>query len=80
MLIYLALRAEHEERYWEAALHPASLMLLRSAGTPGRPLFVADEPEDGSASWAIGNAGILAFFRRLGARGGPQSLLMPGQS
>ncbi|HEX4788758.1 MAG TPA: lanthionine synthetase LanC family protein [Actinospica sp.] len=78
MLIDLAART-NEERYLHAAERAATLMLLRSAGSPSRPLFVADAPEDGSASWAFGNAGILAFFRRLAARGGPWSLPMPSE-
>jgi len=65
------------ERSWAAASDAASFLLLRGAGTPARPLLVADSPEDGSASWAFGNAGILAFFRRLGDRGGAWSLPMP---
>lgn len=73
--------AEHEgeQRYWDAAWDAARLMLLRSAGTPSHPVFVADEPADGSASWAFGNAGILAFFRRLTEHGGEWSLPMPAR-
>jgi serine/threonine protein kinase len=79
MLIDLAGRTGGE-RHRDSGRRAASLMLLRSAGTASRPLFVADEPAEGSASWAFGNAGILAFFRRLGAHGGPWSLPMPGEA
>jgi serine/threonine protein kinase len=75
-LIDVAVR-DGDEHSWAAASDAASFLLLRGAGTPTRPLLVADSPEDGSASWAFGNAGILAFFRRLGDRGGAWSLPMP---
>jgi len=64
-------------RFWAGAGEAASYLLLRGAGTPSRPILVADAPQDGSASWAFGNAGLLAFFRRLAARGGAWSLPMP---
>jgi hypothetical protein len=69
-------RAE-AERYWAGARTAAQYMLLRGAGSARRPVFVADAPEDGSASWAFGNAGILGFFRRLRDHGGAWSLPMP---
>lgn len=64
-------------RRWAGAEEAASYLLLRGAGTPTHPVLVVDQPEEGCASWAFGNAGLLAFFRRLAARGGPWSLPMP---
>ncbi|WP_051450643.1 lanthionine synthetase LanC family protein [Actinospica robiniae] len=64
-------------RYWDGADEAAAFLLLRGAGTPTHPVLMVDRPEDGCASWAFGNAGVLAFFRRLAERGGPWSLPMP---
>lgn len=66
-------------RYWDGADAAAAFLLLRGAGTPTHPILVVDKPEDGCASWAFGNAGLLAFFRRLAERGGPWSLPMPAR-
>lgn len=72
--------AQPEERSWAAAAEAASYLLLRGAGTPAQPILVADAPDEASASWAFGNAGLLAFFRRLAARGGAWSLPMPASA
>ncbi|MBG6135546.1 class III lanthionine synthetase LanKC N-terminal domain-containing protein [Longispora fulva] len=77
LLIDVAVR-ESSEEHWAAARVAARQMLLRSAGTPGHPVFMKDSPEDNSASWAFGVAGILAFFRRLSRRGGGTGLPLPG--
>jgi serine/threonine protein kinase len=53
------------ERYRAAAYDVAVRMLLRSGGPPEHPMFTEDSPGEGSASWALGVAGILAFFRQL---------------
>lgn len=66
-------------RRWAGAEEAASYLLLRGAGSPTHPVLVVDRPEDGCASWAFGNAGLLAFFRRLAGRGGPWSLPMPSR-
>jgi serine/threonine protein kinase len=79
LLIDLAVH-DGDERYWDAASMAATHMLLRAAGTPERPLFVKRAPEDNSASWAFGLAGLLAFFRRLARHGGEIALPLPGQS
>jgi hypothetical protein len=53
------------ERYRSAAYDVAVRMLLRGAGPPEHPMFTEDSPGEGSASWALGVAGILGFFRQL---------------
>ncbi len=65
-----------DERYWDAAERAGVQILLRSAGTPGHPIFPAD-PNHSSAGWAAGLAGILSFFRRLARRGEPDSIPLP---
>lgn len=79
LLIELAVH-DGDERYWDAASTAATHMLLRAAGTPEQPLFVKRAPEDNSASWAFGAAGLLAFFRRLARHGGQIPLPLPDQA
>lgn len=73
LLIDLAV-SEREERYWSAADRIADHLLLRSAGSPEHPVFTEASPGRCDPAWASGIAGILAFFRRLAGRGGPDSL------
>ncbi|MBO0804565.1 MAG: class IV lanthionine synthetase LanL [Nocardiopsaceae bacterium] len=65
MLLEFAARGS--ERHLDAARDIATHMLLRSAGPADHPMFVEDAPADGTASWAFGLTGILAFFRQLSA-------------
>ncbi|MFD0636809.1 lanthionine synthetase LanC family protein [Catenulispora yoronensis] len=76
MLIDVAVH-DDDEKYWGAARGVIGQMLLRSAGAPGHPLFVKDNPTEYSASWAYGVAGILSFFRRF-LRGGGAMVLGVG--
>lgn len=59
--------------YQEGAYHVAQHMLLLSGGTVHHPVFVEPSPDSRSASWAMGTAGILGYFRRLSG-GGTTSL------
>lgn len=77
LLIDLATH-ERDERYWDAAGQVADHLLLRSAGTPAHPVFTEPSRDSRAASWAIGIAGFLAFFRRLANRGGPDSIPLWG--
>jgi tRNA A-37 threonylcarbamoyl transferase component Bud32 len=72
-LIDLAVSSQ-QERYWQAARDVGLHLLLRSAGPPGHPVFVADNGSRSAAGWESGLAGILAFFRRLARSGGPDSI------
>ncbi|MFI8082109.1 class IV lanthionine synthetase LanL [Kitasatospora sp. NPDC086009] len=78
LLIDLAL-ATGDERHWEAAEEIAGLVLARSGGRAGRPVFPATDPTVESAAWAVGTSGVLSFLRRLHRRGGPRlgMLLQP---
>jgi lantibiotic modifying enzyme len=71
-LLDLAITGQ-DERYWDAAERVGTQILLRSAGTPGHPVFTPS-PDDSSAGWASGLAGLLPLFRRLASRGGSDSL------
>jgi tRNA A-37 threonylcarbamoyl transferase component Bud32 len=71
-LLDLAITGQ-DERYWDAAERVGTQILLRSAGTPGHPVFTPS-PDDSSAGWASGLAGLLPLFRRLANRGGSDSL------
>ncbi|WP_344661518.1 lanthionine synthetase LanC family protein [Catenulispora subtropica] len=62
---------------WDDARAVAVHMLLRSEGPARHPVFVKDEPENNSASWAFGVAGVLGFFRRLARGGGHSGLPVP---
>ncbi|MFF3773442.1 class IV lanthionine synthetase LanL [Streptomyces sp. NPDC002232] len=64
--------ASASEEFWEAAETIALLVLSRSGGTWSRPVFPDTGLTGPSASWAGGSAGVLSFFRRLRARGGPR--------
>ena len=71
-LLDLAITGQ-DERYWDAAERVGTQILLRSAGTPGHPVFTTS-PDDSSVGWASGLAGLLPLFRRLANRGGSDSL------
>ncbi|MEV7280007.1 class IV lanthionine synthetase LanL [Streptomyces sp. NPDC093111] len=60
------------EEFREAAETVAVLVLSRSGGTWSRPVFPDTGLARASATWAGGSAGVLAFFRRLHAGGGPR--------
>ncbi|XUM05048.1 lanthionine synthetase LanC family protein [Streptomyces venezuelae ATCC 10712] len=64
--------ASASEEFWEAAETVALLVLSRSGGTWSRPVFPDTGLTGPSATWADGSAGVLSFFRRLRARGGPR--------
>jgi serine/threonine protein kinase len=59
-----------DDPIWSAADQVATHLLLRSAGPPDHPVFVKPSLDTRCASWAMGTAGFLAFFRRLAERGG----------
>jgi tRNA A-37 threonylcarbamoyl transferase component Bud32 len=71
-LLDLAISGQ-DERYWHAAERVGAQILLRSAGPPSHPVFTPG-PEDSSAGWAYGLAGLLPLFRRLASRGESDSL------
>lgn len=62
-----------DERYWHAAERVGAQILLRSAGRLSHPVFTSS-PDDSSAGWAFGLAGLLPLFRRLANRDEPDSL------
>ncbi|MFC9596059.1 class IV lanthionine synthetase LanL [Streptomyces sp. NPDC056944] len=64
--------ASGSEEFWDAAETVALLILSRSGGTWSRPVFPDPGLTRPSATWAGGSAGVLSFFRRLHARGGPR--------
>ncbi|MFD8206945.1 class IV lanthionine synthetase LanL [Streptomyces sp. NPDC059695] len=64
--------ASASEEFWDAAETVALLVLSRSGGTWSRPVFPDTGLTRPSATWAGGSAGVLSFFRRLHARGGPR--------
>lgn len=76
MLIDLALH-DDDAWYWDAATAAGVQMLLRGAGTREHPLFVEDDPDQNSASWAFGVAGILGYFRRISRREGTVGIPLP---
>ncbi|MER7952433.1 class IV lanthionine synthetase LanL [Streptomyces sp. NPDC096079] len=64
--------ASASEEFWDAAGTVALLILSRSGGSWSRPVFPDTGLAGPSATWAGGSAGVLGFFRRLHARGGPR--------
>lgn len=64
--------ASGSEEFRDGAETVARLILNRSGGTPSRPTFPDTGLSRASATWAGGSAGVLTFFRRLRARGGPR--------
>ncbi|MFE9658244.1 class IV lanthionine synthetase LanL [Micromonospora sp. NPDC006431] len=54
-----------DDRHQRAAHAVVPQLLARSHGPDGSPLFVNSNRQDAPWSWATGNAGILAFLRRL---------------
>ncbi len=71
-LLLDAAAATGEGRLWDAADEVAGLVLARSGGPPGRPVFPDNTMVSASPAWATGTAGVLSFFRRLHARGHPR--------
>ncbi|MER6476748.1 class IV lanthionine synthetase LanL [Streptomyces filamentosus] len=69
--------ASASEEFRDGAETVARLILNRSGGTPSRPTFPDTGLSRASATWAGGSAGVLTFFRRLRARGGPRLGLTP---
>jgi tRNA A-37 threonylcarbamoyl transferase component Bud32 len=69
-LIDLAI-ADDTDRYLAAAYDVAEHLLRRSAGPANRPVFTESGQDNFASSWANGVTGILTFFRRLAAQGGP---------
>jgi class IV lanthipeptide synthase len=64
--------ADRSERHWQGAFDVATHLLLRSAGTPERPVLAKPRPSSPTTttlSWAQGLAGVTAFFRRLAGEG-----------
>ncbi|MFE5297801.1 class IV lanthionine synthetase LanL [Streptomyces sp. NPDC056632] len=64
--------ASASEEFRDAAETIALLILSRSGGTWSRPVFPDPGLARPAATWAGGSAGVLAFFRRLRAGGGPR--------
>ncbi|MFG3343466.1 class IV lanthionine synthetase LanL [Streptomyces sp. NPDC048018] len=64
--------ATASEEFRDAAETVALLILSRSGGTWSRPVFPDPGLAGPAATWAGGSAGVLAFFRRLRAGGGPR--------
>jgi serine/threonine protein kinase len=64
-------------KYWDAAWAVAKQMLLRRSGPAERPAFIRHDLADHSASWALGTAGMLSFFRRLDQRGSSDGTPLP---
>ncbi|KUN39749.1 serine/threonine protein kinase [Streptomyces longwoodensis] len=64
--------ASASEEFRRAAETVALLILSRSGGSWSHPVFPDTGLARSSATWAGGSAGVLAFFRRLHAGGGPR--------
>lgn len=75
-LIDVAL-ATGDEAYWRGAEEIVELMLVRSGGEPGRPVFPGNDLDTQAFTWGTGTAGILSFLRRLDARSGPRLWTAP---
>ncbi|MDH6708250.1 tRNA A-37 threonylcarbamoyl transferase component Bud32 [Kitasatospora sp. MAA19] len=76
LLVDLA-TATGDPRHWQAAEDLAALLLTRSGGPPGRPVFPGGDPTAESRAWAVGTPGVLTFLRRLSRHGGPVPGLLP---
>ncbi|MBV9450232.1 MAG: class IV lanthionine synthetase LanL [Streptosporangiaceae bacterium] len=63
------------DEYWHSAADIAALILARSGGTPGRPVFPDHSLSGASSGWGTGTAGVLGFFRRLRSEGGVRPCL-----
>ncbi|MBO2445852.1 class IV lanthionine synthetase LanL [Actinomadura barringtoniae] len=61
-----------DDAYWRGAEEIAELMLVRSGGETGRPVFPGNDLDTQAFTWGTGTAGILSFLRRLDRRSGPR--------
>ncbi|WP_214413204.1 class IV lanthionine synthetase LanL [Sphaerisporangium fuscum] len=68
-LIDMALTTGDDE-YWRGAERIAELMVTRSGGEPGRPIFAGNDLDTASFTWSTGASGVLSFLRRLDRRAG----------
>jgi len=59
-----------DDAYWRGAEEIAELMLIRSGGETGRPVFPGNDLDTQAFTWGTGTAGILSFLRRLDRRAG----------
>ncbi|MFG2003605.1 class IV lanthionine synthetase LanL [Spirillospora sp. NPDC048911] len=58
------------DAYWQSAEEIAELMLVRSGGPAGKPIFPGNDLDTQGFTWGTGTAGVLSFLRRLDRRGG----------
>jgi hypothetical protein len=65
--------ATGDEEFWRGACRVAELILARSGGELARPVFPGNGLDEAEGTWGTGTAGVLAFLRRLQARGGERS-------
>lgn len=63
-----------EHKHHEHALAVAQHLILRSGGSPQRPVIFNLSHDAREIAWAGGLSGILGFLRRLRDRGGPRIL------
>ncbi|MBW8485452.1 class IV lanthionine synthetase LanL [Actinomadura parmotrematis] len=68
-LVDLAL-ATGDDTWWRGAEEVVELMLVRSGGTPRRPVLPGNDLDTPSFTWGTGAAGVLSFLRRLDRREG----------
>lgn len=66
-----------DDAYWRGAEEIAELMLVRSGGEHGRPIFPGNDLDTQAFTWGTGTAGILSFLRRLDTRSGPRLWTVP---
>ncbi|WP_192809777.1 lanthionine synthetase C family protein [Actinomadura rudentiformis] len=64
--------ATGDDSYWRGAEEIAELMLARSGGPPGQPIFPGNDLDTQGFTWGTGTAGVLSFLRRLDRRIGPR--------
>ncbi|WP_067482335.1 class III lanthionine synthetase LanKC N-terminal domain-containing protein [Actinomadura hibisca] len=77
LLIDLAVATGSEE-FMDGAHRVLGLMLARSGGSPGRPVFPDHSLTAASGPWGVGTAGVLTFLRRLRDGGGPRPWTIGG--
>jgi class IV lanthipeptide synthase len=63
-----------DERCWDGAHEVVRHLLARSHGPDEEPLLIDPARQDAPLSWGMGNAGILAFLRRLNRPDSPDLL------